>query len=1029
MEELQHLLRQKDVQEALFLASPDLLKECVKWQNIKLFDQKDEQKLIFSLLKYALRMHNRCTPYGLFAACGVFSLYAENISVNQTEYTRSTRLDMDYTCALAQNLAKKDFILPYLKFYPNTTEYTLLDKVRYIEYQYKNKRRIHQISAVDSSIYLQKILKKSQNGATLAQLVECISNEEISLTDAQNFIIEIIDSQILISELEPSVTGGESLSQMLSVLTSIGTVNPDEELLSIIESLSDILSNLRHIDITIGNDISIYKHIIEQLKSINIPFDINKLFQTDLFINSKEEENKIDSFKNDISDSLLKAIKVLNKLSFPHDNPELKSFKDKFYQRYEDKEVLLSEALDNESGIGYGANSSESVDVSPLIEELMVENVAYNKLEISYHNQQSYLLRKLITAYQNKQKIIYIKEEELVDINEKWDDLPDSMSVMYCHLGKLQNTLYLRNVGGSSAINLIGRFGLGDNNIKMIIEEIAQDEQAHNPDKILASILHLPENRTGNILLRPIIRKYEIPYLSKSLLPQEQQLHVRDITISIKEDKIILYSKRLGKEIIPRLDNAHNYSFNALPVYQFLCDMQTQGLRDGLFFDWGSLKNDFSYFPRVEVENVIISLATWQLSKQQYKDLLQKDSISKNIQLWQEKWEIPDLILLTDGDNELLINLKDKLSLSMFIDEIQKRENITLREFLFEKESAFVNDEKGNAYSNEFIAILNRKSNKIAPTNNTLKKVITEKYEISSNNNLYTKELVSRSFPIGSEWLYYKIYCGIKTSDRILTEIIRPLAEYLIKIKLIDSWFFVRYADPDIHIRLRFHFSDLKNIALVIERFHKAVTPFHKGGLIWKIQTDTYEREIERYGQSNIILSEQIFYYDSMCIVNFLDKLKDQNKEDIRWLFGIKSVDKLLDIFKLNLDQKLILMEKLKISFAEEFNMNKNIKLQIDKKYRAERINVENFLDDDFLKKEYPFAMELLEKRDNQLIYIVDEMKKFHNDEFYVLLYQMIPNYIHMHLNRLFKNKQRLHEMVIYNFMWRTYRSKMAKVN
>jgi len=60
-----------------------------------------------------------------------------------------------------------------------------------------------------------------------------------------------------------------------------------------------------------------------------------------------------------------------------------------------------------------------------------------------------------------------------------------------------------------------------------------------------------------------------------------------------------------------------------------------------------------------------------------------------------------------------------------------------------------------------------------------------------------------RTFIPGDAWVYYKIYTGAKTSDILLTEIIKPVAEKLIEQELIDQWFFIRYADPKHHIRVR----------------------------------------------------------------------------------------------------------------------------------------------------------------------------------------------------------------------------------
>ncbi|WP_392348660.1 lantibiotic dehydratase C-terminal domain-containing protein [uncultured Polaribacter sp.] len=54
-------------------------------------------------------------------------------------------------------------------------------------------------------------------------------------------------------------------------------------------------------------------------------------------------------------------------------------------------------------------------------------------------------------------------------------------------------------------------------------------------------------------------------------------------------------------------------------------------------------------------------------------------------------------------------------------------------------------------------------------------------------------ENAQRTFVIGDKWLYYKIYCGVKTADMLLLEVIKPLTEQLIEEKIIDKWFFIGY--------------------------------------------------------------------------------------------------------------------------------------------------------------------------------------------------------------------------------------------
>ncbi|MGY3791901.1 thiopeptide-type bacteriocin biosynthesis protein [Aquimarina sp. 433] len=281
-------------------------------------------------------------------------------------------------------------------------------------------------------------------------------------------------------------------------------------------------------------------------------------------------------------------------------------------------------------------------------------------------------------------------------------------------------------------------------------------------------------------------------------------------------------------------------------------------------------------------------------------------------------------------------------------------------------------------------------------------------------------EGVQRAFIIGSEWLYYKIYTGPKTSDLILTEIIKPIASQLLEQDVIDKWFFIRYNDPKHHIRVRFHYNEPENVAAVINALYAGLKEFSDEDLIWKIQLDTYQREIERYGVDTMVASEELFFLDSKMIVDFLDLIDGDEGEELRWLFGIRAIDQLLADFGYDEDQKLVLMERLKTGFGAEFGMNKNLKKQMDKKFRNEQEKIKNFLR---LSKEatpeYIPILDLLEEKTNKSKALVESIKSKVDTS---ILDDRMSSYIHMFMNRLFRSKNRLHEMVLYDLLYRNYK-------
>ena len=154
--ELKRICSFPEIQEAIFLASPNLFTKMKKWLENTLDDAKEEKRLPQSLMRYILRMCTRCTPFGLFAG---FTLgkWGETSNVElppREKYRRHTRLDMNYLCALALDLAKNPAIREKISYYPNSSIYELGDQLRYVEYRYHNSRRTHHIVAVDQSPYL-----------------------------------------------------------------------------------------------------------------------------------------------------------------------------------------------------------------------------------------------------------------------------------------------------------------------------------------------------------------------------------------------------------------------------------------------------------------------------------------------------------------------------------------------------------------------------------------------------------------------------------------------------------------------------------------------------------------------------------------------------------------------------------------------------------------------------------------------------------------------------------------------------------
>ncbi len=57
----------------------------------------------------------------------------------------------------------------------------------------------------------------------------------------------------------------------------------------------------------------------------------------------------------------------------------------------------------------------------------------------------------------------------------------------------------------------------------------------------------------------------------------------------------------------------------------------------------------------------------------------------------------------------------------------------------------------------------------------------------------------------GSDWLYLKVFVPPPFQDDLIAGPVRGFAEFAVNAQLADGWHFLRYRDPDPHLRIRFH--------------------------------------------------------------------------------------------------------------------------------------------------------------------------------------------------------------------------------
>jgi thiopeptide-type bacteriocin biosynthesis protein len=281
----------------------------------------------------------------------------------------------------------------------------------------------------------------------------------------------------------------------------------------------------------------------------------------------------------------------------------------------------------------------------------------------------------------------------------------------------------------------------------------------------------------------------------------------------------------------------------------------------------------------------------------------------------------------------------------------------------------------------------------------------------------------NRIFIPGSQWIYIKLYTGEKTADDILVKGIAPILKTIQKEDYIKKWFFIRYADPDFHLRIRLLMNDTLLYGEIIQLFYQQLYKWNTAQSLWKMQLDTYNRELERYGKHLIEEAESVFYADSECILSIIKKLN--GNENYRWMIALKLINELLSDFGLNMEEKQKLMENLNKSYKAEFGFNEYNSKQFNTKYRENKKLIESVLNNTLNENTFISLFQPVKKRTKALISVVSQIKsKLRKNE---EVHNLLKSYLHMTLNRLFRSRNRQHEMILYDFMFRYYTSEIAK--
>lgn len=1005
---LRRALERPEVREAIFLASPDLDERIDDWRQ-PLEEQKG-RRIELALARYWIRMAGRPTPFGLFAGCTVGSTGDETMLklMERNRYRRHTRFDSDFLFATLAHIENDPALVKSLSYRPNSSLYPVGDKLRYAESRRRGEVCSHHLVAVEATDYIRTVLESAAGGATVNDLARAVVSfdPEIDNEEAEAFVEQLIENQVLVSNISPAVTGPEPVHELVSTLKRCESVAWIGDRLAQVQTAFEGWDGQG-----LGIDPRRYRAVVASLEELPAPVHAARLFQVDLVKPGADVR-----LGPEVVEDVSRGVRLLHRLHGKAFEQGLSQFRAAFLERYDSREVPLVEALDEEAGLPFQLMNQIAGDGSPLLRGLQLppRDDADSKHWGPFERLR---FRKLADALSRGSRELVLTEDDLATIGTgHMVPLPQAFSVEFTLCAASESAIALGDyrvliggVLGPSGARLLGRFCHADPELTQRIAAHLEADEAHDPDALYAEIVHLPAGRVGNVILRPVLRGYEIPYLGRSGVPPERQIPVTDLMLSVVGNRFVLRSERLGRVIIPRLTSAHDFVYGSLPIYRFLSAIQGQATNPWMTWSWGILQ-EVPFLPRVASGRVVLSRARWQIGEKTLQRLHEARGAERyrRFQAWREESGIDRHVLVADGDNKLPLDLDSELAVDVFVELTGRRSSAALDEMLPGPDELCVRGPEGR-FAHEIIMPFERRP------------------EERSARVARPTCTATRRFVPGSEWLYAKLYASPSNIDRILREFVRPFSRKVVQDGDSDRWFFMRYPDPDWHVRLRFHGKPDVLGGRLLPALHAAVRPFVDNGLVWRLQFDTYEREMERYGgDAGIECSERLFCADSEAVLEILACVSGDGEADARWRAALVGIDRLLADFGSDPRAQREILGRLREAFRSEFRVDKTLHVQLGSKFRKEHPSIDRLLSPDGADSGLPSEVhEALRRRSDRLFPVVaalDEERK--TGRLTLAIPELLDSYIHMHVNRLLRSEHRAHELVLYDFLDRYYGSR-----
>lgn len=370
-------------------------------------------------------------------------------------------------------------------------------------------------------------------------------------------------------------------------------------------------------------------------------------------------------------------------------------------------------------------------------------------------------------------------------------------------------------------------------------------ESGAAPGSITAEVVFAPRvARALNVVQTPTgLLPYEIPLGTYADSREAHVIDWRDLLVTAAPSGLELIWARTGQRVVPVVAHMLELESGAPDLARLLNEIRLSQVKPWYAWRWAGLET-LPVLPRVTRGRTIVSPMRWRPNRHMRDDSRTWAEWNAALDTWRDRYGVPNEIRVMYRDQAQCLDLDDAWHRKLFRHELRRGEVAVFEDLTEGGRQLGWSD----GHNNELVVPLIADTGVAAPA-----RPATPRSLGSARKAFH--------FP-GGDWLYAKFFAVPESQDQLVAHhiprLVREVAPH------IDSWFYLRFNDPQPHIRLRMRGEPSDLAAHVLPALERHARELKESGAIASVQLDTYEPETQRYGGPDAIAhAEEVFSLDS----------------------------------------------------------------------------------------------------------------------------------------------------------------------